>query len=54
MLVVEITFEHNDNVIKITETSGPLVGGKPGTEDDVRKLVDKAKAKFIAALNADG
>lgn len=51
MLIVKISYEYNYNEIEITMTE-PVSGGKPSVEDAVRKLTDKAKERFIAALNA--
>jgi len=51
MIRVEITFEHNDNEIRIVKIEH-IVTGKPNIENTIRELTDKAKAEFIAALNA--
>ena len=51
MLKIEISYDYNDNEINIVQIE-QIVIGIPETEDTVRKLVDRAKAKFIAALNA--
>lgn len=46
---VRISFEYNDNRIEITKA---LASGGGQIEDLVRRLLDEAKAEFIAALNA--